>query len=361
MVLDGIAARRRLTRGVRGALLGAVVLTLAACGATAGTATSSSRPRSASAGAVAATGGARALRPVTLQLAWTVSGYHAPLMLALERGYYRQAGLDVKVAQGHGGNLAVDAVAKGGPVFSTLSVSAAMLPISQGAPVKVIAVYDHESPSAVFYHAATPMSSPQDLIGKTVIYQASAVSFQMLPAVLAVNHMSMSQLDLHNVSSQEFPALFAKSPKTVVIGFINSDYLRVLAANPDARYKLYADWGVNLYDMGLVTNDAMIRQHPNEVRAFVAATTRGWQAALADPQAAVAATVKEFPDASPSVIAQGVKLTLGLLDTPAGHPMGWMSNSAWQAQLALLRKYAGMKGDQPTSDFYTNRFVGAAA
>jgi NitT/TauT family transport system substrate-binding protein len=89
----------------------------------------------------------------------------------------------------------------------------------------------------------------------------------------------------------------------------------------------------------------------------------GWEAAKADPEAAVAATIKAFPDAKASVIAAGLKYTLQLLATPAtqGHPMGWMSGREWRRQLALLRKYGGMKGSRPVSAFYTNRFVTAAS
>lgn len=353
-------------------LLAAIIAAtvLSACGAQSA---SPPKPKSAAApspaGATAARPAAATQSPsklkhVTLQLGWLVYGYYAPFVLAKEKGYYRQAGFDVTIVPGHGGGLATNLVAKGGPIFGALSVSAPMLSIAKGAPVKVVAVYDHESPDSLFYHRGHPLPTPRALIGRPIYAQASAVSYQLLPAVLARYGMSKKQLTIHLTQSQEFPPLFAKHPEAVVVGFADSNYLLVRHTSPDALYKLYADWGVNLYDMGLIANDAMIRQHPAEVRAFVAASTKGWEEARAHPQEAVDATVRAYPHGvKRGITAAGLKLTLKLMATPStrSHPVGWMSPSDWRQQLALLHKYVGVSAAKPPADFYTDAFVSAGS
>src|SRR6059036_3483116 len=58
-----------------------------------------------------------ALEPATLRLDWLASGYHVPFFLALERGYYRDHGIDLQIFDGKGSTTTVQVVASGADTF----------------------------------------------------------------------------------------------------------------------------------------------------------------------------------------------------------------------------------------------------
>ena len=94
-------------------------------------------------------------------------------------------------------------------------------------------------------------------------------------------------------------------------------------------------------------------------KKFVTATAKGWEAAAKDPDAAVAAAVKLYPDLSRDFLLDGLKITLAeQLHTPAtmGHPVGWMADDDWKKMLAILKKYSGITPKEPSA-YYTNRFI----
>lgn len=344
----------------------ALVAVLAGCGASAPAKPAAAKPAAAQPAPAqpgAPAPAAPALKAVTVQLSWLISGYDAPVALAVEKGLYRQAGFDVTIVQGRNASLAVDQVAKGGLVFGYGGIEGVVPLISKGAPVRVVAAYVRDSPMSFIYHPSLHLTTPRALIGKTIISAAGDQDLTYLPAVLATSGVSMKQLKVQLVSPSVYPSIYKQSANNVVIGFVNGDYTRVLQVAPDAKDKLYSAFGLELYDTGLVAGNQLIRQDPGAVRAFVAATDQGWTDALADPAAAVDATLKLFPQASPAVISTGLKYTLGLLYTPAtrGHPLGWMAPADWDRQLQLIRQYGQLSGNLPATAYYTDAFVPGGA
>ena len=360
--------KSRSLQALRAALLSLPIL-LAACGGSSPAQAPSAAPQAPAATAAAQPAAATppasqpapaSLQPVTLQLTWIISGYHAPFVLALEKGYYRQAGLDVKIVEGRGSSLTVDQVAKGGMVFGQGGIEGFVPFIDKGAPIKVIAAYVRESPMSFIYHPSLKLDTPKDLVGKTIISAAGDQDLTFLPAVLKPYGVSQDQLKVQLTTPNQYPAIYAQSANNVVIGFVNGDYTRVLQVDPQAKDKLYSDFGLNLYNAGLVASESLIQQHPDVVKAFVEASNKGWQEAIANPAEAVDATVKDFPQANRAVIDAGLKYSLPLLDTPAtkGRPLGWMAPADWEQQLQVYKQFGQVKSDKPATDYYTDQFVG---
>src|SRR5262245_56652713 len=63
------------------------------------------------------------LQPATLRLDWLASGYHVPFFLALERGYYREHGIDLQIADGKGSTTTIQVVASGSDTFGAANLS----------------------------------------------------------------------------------------------------------------------------------------------------------------------------------------------------------------------------------------------
>lgn len=326
----------------------------------ASTAASSAASSAGTSSAASSSSAPKTLKKVTLLLPWLVGGYDDGFILADAKGYYKAAGFDVTIEQGKGSKTTTQQVGNGIATFGLADAGTVATLVSKGEPVKVIGDYVQGSPMSFVYDKRYPFSSPKDLLGgRQVFSSAGDADLTIVPAVLAKFGMTKSQLHLTLIQPSSYASILARYPKAVVLAYADSDYLRIKVADPSAVYKRYADFGVNLYNIGMVTTNAELKQHPGEVRRFLAATTKGWEYTDQHPAEAVADDHAMFPNAKPSVELAGLKMAIQWQHTQAtqGHTIGWMAQSDWKQTVDLLHKYAGLNKVLPIADYYTNAYL----
>ena len=148
----------------------AMVFALCACGADAPAAPA--EPAAPAAPADPATPEAPAepakpaeLKKVKFLLNWTIAADHSPYFVALEKGWYEEAGLDVEVIIGQGSGYSVTAIDAG-----TADIAIADAPVvfqyrQQGAMAKIIGIIFDNHPNSMYYWEDSGITKPQDLVG----------------------------------------------------------------------------------------------------------------------------------------------------------------------------------------------------
>src|SRR5260370_24551334 len=76
----------------------------------------------------------QSLEKLTVRFTWKLKGEYAPLYVALEKGYYKAAGLDVQLAEGNGAQNALKALAAGNENFGCWPAVASAQAVSPGLP-----------------------------------------------------------------------------------------------------------------------------------------------------------------------------------------------------------------------------------
>lgn len=341
----------------------ALVLTLLAAAGCGGSSAKPQAPAPPAATAPAAAKASGKLTPVTLRFDWLVGGQHIGFIAAQAQGYYKKAGLDVHMDQGKGSSLTLQTVASGASTFGLAAADVAAIGISKGMPVKVIGVVLQNTPSCIFYHGSDPVTTAQSLRGRVVISSAGNANLQILPAVLDRYGMTLKDIRLELVQPSAFVGTLMNNPKAVELGYIMNELPPFQHLDPRINCKLYSAFGVNAYNVGIVTTDKLIQNHPGLVRRFMAASTEGWQWAMAHPKQAVADAAKLFPNGASAgnaaVLARSFQIAIPLLHTPAtkGHPLFWMAASDWKDTVSVAHKYEGLKNPKPLGDYYTNAFI----
>ncbi len=125
-------------------------------------------------------------------------------------------------------------------------------------------------------------------------------------------------------------------------------------------FVLFTMKGLSAATISIDSSTSTIEGAPDLVRRFVAASAKGWEETVKDPEAAVQAAMKQFPDSNADFLREGLKIMIDQqLHTPAtaGKPIGWTADSDWVAMLDLLKTYADVKTKE-TSAYYTNEFSG---
>lgn len=293
----------------------------------------------------------------TLRLDWVPGAHHIGPLLALKHGYYAEEGLDLKVQPGRGSGLTVQAVAAGNDLFGFADAGLMAVALSKGAPLIMVSNITPTGPSGIIT-LGRKLTSPKELEGKTLGVAAGDASFAAFPTVARKQGIAPSSYRVVTVEpASKAPALLERKVDAIP-GFRFGDYLRVFTQNKDAKFTLYSEWGVNTLGNGYLVATSLGKTKPDLVRRFLRATGRGWQHAIKDPAAGIAALMEAFPDTNREFVRLGLPLVIEHMQSAAtrGKPLGWMAEEDWKNTLQIM-KDRGLEGDRPPSAFYTNEFV----
>jgi NitT/TauT family transport system substrate-binding protein len=290
----------------------------------------------------------------TLRLDWVPGPHHIGPVLATQRGYYSQEGIDLSVKPGRGSGSTVQVVGSGADLFGFADAGAMAIAVSKGAPVVMIANVTQLGPNgAITLDRA--MQSPKDLAGKTIGLVPGESAHVALLAVAKKNGIPESAFRVVTIEAASKIAALLTKKVDMIPGFRFGDYLRAYSQNPNVKIALFSDWGVNILGNGYLVSTGTLEKNPELAQRFVRATLRGWQDALKDPKAGVDALIKEFPDTNRQFVEMGLPMVFEHMHSQAtkGRPLGWMAEEDWKTTLEIM-KSSGLEGDRPPSAYYRN-------
>jgi NitT/TauT family transport system substrate-binding protein len=304
--------------------------------------------------APAALAGAQGKTEATLRLDWVPSAHHVGPVLAAERGYYAQEGIDLSVKPGRGSGSTVQGVASGTDLFGFADAGTMAIAASKGAPVIMVANFMQVGPNGAIT-LDRPMSSPKELAGKTIGLVPGESAQASLLAVAKKHGIPESSFRIVSIEAASKVAALLTKKVDMIPGFRFGDYLRAYTQNPNTKITLFADWGVNVLGNGYFVSTSTLGKNPDLVQRFLRATTRGWQEARKDPKAGVDALVKAFPDTNRRFVELGLPMVFEHMQSPAakGKPLGWTAEEDWKTTLEVM-KSAGLEGDRAPSTYYRN-------
>jgi NitT/TauT family transport system substrate-binding protein len=227
------------------------------------------------AAALCASGPALALETVKVTLA-AVAVIYAPVFNAIEEGYYQDEGLKVEIV-GAAGGVATPALLSGQVQFSTSGASA-LSAIIRGAPLKIV-LTAADRPLYQLWTTVPDLKTVQSLKGKTIGVQTRGDSIEIwLRLVLKAHGMSGEDVAYSPLGfgGGQAAALESGSLPAVVLGTPNVTTLRdsgVALKGHMLEDSLTDD--IRMPYNGVVTSDALIKNHPEIVLGFVRATLKG--------------------------------------------------------------------------------------
>lgn len=282
-------------------------------------------------------------------------------------GYYKAAGLDVTIDSGQGSLSTLEAVAAGHADFGFADGGTLMQLVAKGAPIKDVLGLVSTGADGLIYAKKSGIHQFKDICGKTLAFAQGGGAELLLPAVVAANHLPANCYRKISTSAAVKPTALAQGRVDAFVGvpFLQVPQVQSLKPGLAIGSILYATAGANVPGFGVVAGNRLIASDPAAVRAFDAATVKGFLAAEKDPAAAVAAMKQYHPHAvggHSQLFLTELKGIFPLLHDKltAGKPLGWMDTRDWTRGQQLLLRYAGLAKQLPVSDYFTNRFVPAA-
>ena len=219
-----------------------------------------------------------ALETVTLQLKWTHAFQFAGYYAAREKGFYREAGLDVRILEARPGIDPVKVVLDRTADFG-VGTSSLLLQRKAGNPVVVLAAIFQHSPYLLITRRLDISKGIHDLVGKRVMLEPQA---EELLAFLKNEGISLDSITVQEHSYDPLD-LIRNNTDAIAAYIINQPYYLDKAG---FFYQTYSprSAGIDFYGDNLFTTERLIKDAPGTVEAFRSASLRGWKYAMAHPE-----------------------------------------------------------------------------
>ena len=300
------------------------------------------------------------LKKVTVRLAFSYNGHRSPYLLGVDKGFYKEAGLDVQVLEGRGVSSSMQLVASQQDTFAVVDPPSLMLGVAQGMNIKQVAQLYQKSPNAVISWPEANINSPADLKGKKVASLQGDMTTTMLYALLAKNGIPATDVQIIASDGGTRNQTFLAKRTEAITGFPNDTLMSLSAASgQQLNHFTYAQFGVETMGDGLATHQDNIKNDPEMVKAFVKASLRAYEYALANPEESITALKARSPNINYDVEVNKLKATAVLLETgSADVKPGTSVESRWADTQALMKEFGGLKTDiTDVKTYYTNDFV----
>ena len=225
---------------------------------------------------------ARAAEKLTLLLDWFVNPDHAPLIVAAERGYFTDAGLEVEMIAPADPNDPPKLVAAGKAELAVSYQPQLHLQVAAGLPLRRIGTLVATPLNSLVVLADGPVKTIPDLKGRKVGFSVGGFEDALLKAVLARHGLTLDDITLVNVNFSLSPALISGHVDAVIGAYRNFELNQLdLLKHPGRAFYLEEE-GVPAYDeLILIANVANLNDP--RLSRFLDALERGVQFLINHP------------------------------------------------------------------------------
>ncbi|WP_340026325.1 ABC transporter substrate-binding protein [Paenibacillus sp. FSL K6-1096] len=325
-------------------LLTSLLLLLTACGNNAGT------EKAEGQGAE----GSGELKKVVLRLKWIHQAQFAGFYTAVEKGFYKEAGLDVEIRPGGSDFPAVQMVASGSEEFGVTGADQIIIAREKGVPVTALSAIYRKTPFVMFALKESGIKTMDDLVGQKVGIKLGGNEELTFRAMEKSAGIETSQIEEMPIKYDLSPLLTGQVKAWP--GYVINEVLAVEEQGKEVNIIDPNDYGINFYADTLFTTESVIKKDPEMVRGFVQASMKGWDYAVQHPEEAAEFGLKYGEKLDLKHEVSMMKASIPLLE-PEKLPLGSMDEDAWKTLQENLIDLKFVKKEQDLGALFTNEYL----
>jgi NitT/TauT family transport system substrate-binding protein len=297
------------------------------------------------------------IEKISLQLQWVTQAQFAGYYVALDKGWYTEEGIDLKIIPGAPDVVALDLVVSGTREFGTALLADLTLAAQSNKPVISLAQIQQKNGLMLVARKDSGIASPQDFKGKRVGVWLGSWEAQFWALM---SQSGLTKTDFKLVSQGYSMEPFIKKELDVASAMIYNEYQGVLESGiPAADLNVidYADYGLGFPGDTLFTSLQMVKENPNLCARMVKASLRGWQYAINHPEEAVDIVLK-YDDTGMQTRPHQLAMMkeISKLVQVDNQPLGQTDEAAVQRTIDNLFKYGVLSSSVIAKDVFTNQF-----
>ena len=295
------------------------------------------------------------LTHIRLPMGYIPNVQYAPFYAAVEKGFFTEQGIEIEFDYSY----ETDGVALVGAdelQFSIVSGEQVPIARAEGLPIVYVLAWYEKYPIAVISETSQNIIHPEDLAGKRVglpgLFGANYVG---LRALLGHAGLNEGDLTLDSVGFNQVEVLAAGTEDAVVV-YVANEPVQLKAQGYDLNLILVSDY-LDLVSNGIITNETTIRENPDLVRRMVAATLKGIQYTVENPQEAFETCFKFVEGLESADQETQMKVLLASIELYQTDPYGFSHAESWENMQEVLLKMDLMKEGIDLEDAYNNEFI----
>lgn len=295
------------------------------------------------------------LTKISLPVGYIPNIQFAPLYVTVEKGFFRDAGLEVEFDY----KFETDGVALVGAgelPFAVVSGEQVLLARAQGLPVTYVAAWYQQYPVSVVAKSEAQVIVPQDLKGKKIglpgLFGANYVG---LRALLNAGRLEESDVTLDSIGFNQVELMLAGA-QDIIVGYAANEPIQLRAQGvpvTEIRVSDYAQLAAN----GILASEKVIAGNPELVRAFVGAFLKGLQYTIDNPDEAYTLSgthIPNFADLDADVQRQVLATSI---EQWKADRLGYSDPQSWENMQEVLLDMGLLTEELDLNRAFTNEFI----
>jgi NitT/TauT family transport system substrate-binding protein len=295
------------------------------------------------------------LTPVRLPVGYIPNVQFVPLYVGIEKGFYRDAGLDVSIDYSMENDNAV-LLATDEIQFAILSGEQVLLGRAQGLPLVYTMAWYQQYPVGIAAKKSSGITAVTDLEGKRIglpgLYGASYIGAS---ALLDSAGLTESDVTLESIGFNQVEVLVADRVDAVVI-YVANEPVQLANMGQDIMVLKVSD-ALDMVANGLVTNEKTLNENPDLVEAMTLATLQAIRYTIDNPDEAYGIAKLYVPNLAEADQTVQKQVMMNSIEQWQGDTLGYSQPKAWENMQRILLKMGLLTTEVDLTTCFTNEFI----
>ncbi|MFC5704119.1 ABC transporter substrate-binding protein [Cohnella faecalis] len=294
---------------------------------------------------------------LTVLLDWYPNAVHTFLYAAEEQGYFKEAGLKVKLQTPADTNDALKLVATGKADLALSYQMQVAISRSEDIPIVSVGAIVRHPLNQLMALESSEIHSPKDLIGKKIGYPSIPLDEAIVNTMVKSDGGDPSKLTYVDVGWDLIPAMTTKKVDAIIGGYVNHEKLLLEKEGEKLITFDPSQYGVpDYYELVLTASEDGLKSKSDAIKKFLAASAKGQEYTVSHPNEALQNLLDkqstEFPlDAE--VEKKSLAILLPLMDAGT-EPFGSQSEQSWSSILNWLTEHGQLKKEVKAEQAFRN-------
>lgn len=234
---------------------------------------------------------------IKFTLGWKTQGSDAPFLLAMQKGYFKEEGLNVMIDQGEGSAATVTRIMSGvydagfGDINAIIQ-NAATRP--NEVPVMVYQLWS-KPPFAIVSKKETNITKPSDLEGKKLGGAQGTPTTRLVTVLGSINKVDMTKVAIENMGPNLQEPMLIKGDIDGALVFSITSWFNLVNNRQDPakdyNWLSFGDYGLDLYANGMMVSQKLVKENPKAVEGLVRAVNKATREIAGDSKAGIEAVM----------------------------------------------------------------------
>ncbi len=292
---------------------------------------------------------------VTVQLNWFKSVQQGGHFIAIEKGYFRDEGIECEVVQGGPGVDSIGLVASGRATIGDRDSSNVLLARAKGIPIKGFAVSYQTSPFSMFSMPSKPVKGLEDMVGKTI-----AIPTQRRGPLMAIlKRRGIDPAKVNFVPTGGDASVLVSGQVDAYFGWVTNEGIALKLKGIDIHSVSVDDLGDPTYPQVFFATDETIAKQSDLLLRWLRAEIKGWTWMIENPEETARIVVEKYGRSGLNLeqqLAESKEYKPYVLGNK-GAPVMWIDGEMFEAGKRLAVEAGALTGDPNVNEFFTQDIV----